>query len=562
MLRNLLLRHLLLTIISTCCFGYAAQLVQAAPDTPGKQGLVESNSTVALEATTKDVVKAGTKTEKATSESKAEDAEESSTEKKSSSEEEKSEADKEKAEEKEADKEPEPFKVEKKPLTIEVKLDGSFVADKMEEVELRPEVWTKFKVLEAVKHGAQVSKGDVLVRFDPEDLEKDLSKESIDQRIAELTLMEAEENYPRSKRLAEIRFENAKRSFSQTEEDYEYYKTTDRPFFVEIAKYRLKSSQEQLAAAKEELEQLQQMYEADELTEATEEIVLRRQKFAVETAKLMLRLNTEDHDHMLNVILPRRDESYRTAMEESELRFKQAQTAFDTGLHKQVYEMEKRRQTRSRSVERHAKLVADKSLMTLRAPVDGVVYYGRCLDGKWSEVSSMKNKLKPNGTASAKSVLMTIVQPRPLHILSSFGEKMLPEMKEGLKTTISPVADEELEFTAKVAKFDTVPGKSNKFEIQFELDSSELPEWLVAGMTCKANVETYHNPDALQIPLDMVQTDEDDEELKYVMLVEEAKEEPVRKRVKLGHEKDKMVEVLEGLEEGDEIVKEEKKEDA
>ena len=53
------------------------------------------------------------------------------------------------------EKKSKPYKVERKPLKIEVKLDGFFVADQMEQIALRPEVWTRFKVLKAVadKHG-------------------------------------------------------------------------------------------------------------------------------------------------------------------------------------------------------------------------------------------------------------------------------------------------------------------------------------------------------------------------------------------------------------------------
>ncbi|MCG8449168.1 MAG: hypothetical protein MI725_06255 [Pirellulales bacterium] len=455
-----------------------------------------------------------------------------------------------------------PFKVKSKPLKVETKLDGYFVADEMVEVALRPEAWTKFKVLEAVAHGTHVEKGEVLVRFDPEDLEKALEKESIEQRLSELALMQAEEEHPREKKLAEINFDAAKRSNKQFKEDFEYYQSTERPFFVEIAHYRHKAAQEQLAAAREELPQLQQMYEADELTEETEEIVLRRQRFAVETAELVMELNTANRDYTLNVSLPRRDEFFRNALEASEISLAQAKTGYETGIHRRVYEMEKRRQARALSVERHAKLLSDKGLMEIRAPTDGVVYYGRCLDGKWSEVSSMQTKLKPFGTASAKSVLMTIVKPRPLHVESSFGEKDLPDLSDGLTAIIHPVADEELELSGKVAKLEAVPGKSNKFKIQLEVDNQALPGWLVAGMTCKANVTTYHNKNALQVPNDLVQTDEDDKKKKYVMLVDPEKEEPVRRRVKLGHKQGKMVEVLEGLEEGDEIVKEEKKDES
>ena len=469
--------------------------------------------------------------------------------------------------EKKEEEKPKPHKVKRDKLKIETKLDGIFVADEMEEVALRPEVWAKFKVLEAVEHGSEVKKGDVLVRFDDEKLEENLAEESLSQSIGQLSMLEDEEEFPRLKRLLEISFEESERRHEQAQADYDYYLATDRPFAVQIAHFRYKSAVEQLASAQEELDQLQQMYEADEITEETEEIVLRRQRFAVETAELILELNEESRDYTLNISLPRSDERYKTALEESELAFKQAKTALDIGKTRNNYAMEKKRKARAKSVERHGKLLSDKGLMVLRAPCDGVVYYGKCSSGgKWSQITTLKGKLKPYGSVTPKSIIMTIVKPGALHIESKLSEKELPDVTADMKAVLVLTADKEQELQGKVTHVDSIPGASNKFQVKLDLDLTDAPEWLVAGMTCDAKIVTYENKEALVIPHDHVQTDEDNDKIKYVMLVvtdEDGieEDEPVRRNVKLGRKKGKIVEVLKGLEEGDEIVKEEKKDD-
>jgi len=63
------------------------------------------------------------------------------------------------------------------------------------------------------------------------------------------------------------------------------------------------------------------------------------------------------------------------------------------------------------------------------------------------------------------------------------------------------------------------------------------------------------------VPADLIQTDEDNEKIKYVMLLTGDDEEPVRREVKLGKTKEKQVEILSGLKAGDKIVKEEPKKD-
>ena len=97
--------------------------------------------------------------------------------------------------------------------------------------------------------------------------------------------------------------------------------------------------------------------------------------------------------------------------------------------------------------------------------------------------------------------------------------------------------------------------------MKLEFDEAQAPDWLVAGMTCDAKVVTYENDEALVVPTDLVQTDEDDSKLEYVMVIDPSHDRPQRRNVKLGHKKGKVVEVLDGLEEGDHIIKEQKKDD-
>ena len=73
-------------------------------------------------------------------------------------------------------------KVETKRLKVDVTLDGTFTAEKMTPVALRPEAWTQFEIVEIVEHGSEVHEGQMLVKFDTE---------KIDEEIADLELQSA-----------------------------------------------------------------------------------------------------------------------------------------------------------------------------------------------------------------------------------------------------------------------------------------------------------------------------------------------------------------------------------
>lgn len=453
------------------------------------------------------------------------------------------------------DKKPETHQVETKDLKIEVEVDGVFVAEDTEEVALRPEVWSSFKVVEAVPHGKRVRKGDVLVKFDDTDIEEAIAEKTLQMQLGEVALMAAEEEFPRLQKSIDLAYEIAERDRDEAADEYERFEKTMRSMSEKLADYYLQSAAQDLDNAREELDQLQKMYEADELTEETEEIVLRRQEFMVKQAEFFMEYSKINHDYTMNVAIPRREQLLTDAVEGSKLSYERAKMAKSLGLNKERYELDALREGRARSVEKHAKLLADRGLMTLKAPADGIVYYGRAVSGRWIEVSSMEGKLIPYGTVTPNSVVMTVVKDRPMYVETNIGEKDLPTVEAGQSVTIVPASDDDVELAGSVEQVADVPGGGNKFPVKVVMKGEKAPDWLMPGMTAKARIETYSVEDAVVIPADLVQSDEENPKKKYVMVQLEDEDEPVRREIKLGKSKDKNVEVLKGLKAGDLVVK-------
>lgn len=458
------------------------------------------------------------------------------------------------AAEKEA-KKPETFNVEAKAFKVDVEAEGVFVAEETEEVALRPEVWAAFKVVEAVPHGKRVRKGDVLVKFDDKDIEKAIAEKSLELRTGELALMAAEEDFPRLEKSIALNYDEAKRLYDEARDEKKRFDDTMRDMSERMAKYYLQSSEQQFQNATEEYDQLKKMYDADELTEETEEIVLKRQKFEVEAAKFFLEYAKINHQYTTEISIPQREQSLKTAVETTKIAFDRASMAKSLGVNQQRYELEKMREARTKAVDSHAKLLADRALMTLKAPADGIVYYGRAVNGRWIEVSSQESKLIPFGTLTPNSVVMTIVKDRPMYVETTVGEKELPTVKAKQPAIVSPVADAEIELKAEVAKVADVPGAGNKFPVRVDLKSNDEPDWLMPGMTCKTKITVYDVKDALVISAELLQTDKENPKQKYVMLQVEGEEKPVRRDVKVGKTKEKEVEIVKGLKVGDLIVK-------
>ena len=80
------------------------------------------------------------------------------------------------------------------------------------------------------------------------------------------------------------------------DEDLNYFLNINRSFLDESAEFSLKNAQQSLEYSEEELKQLEKMYKADDLTEETEEIVLKRARNEVEQGKFYLKSHGAAHE--------------------------------------------------------------------------------------------------------------------------------------------------------------------------------------------------------------------------------------------------------------------------
>ncbi len=555
-----------LIFVGVVSLGYAdqnavdlsAQLLQESDDEK-KEEPKEAAAEKKEESTSSDDKPAEEKTEAGAEEKKDEKAAESASTKK-----EDAKAD-EKAAAKSEAKKRKTHKVEPKRLKVEVDLDGVFVASEMTEVPLRPEAWTDYEIEEVVEHGKKVREGEMLIKFDDEKLEEAIDDLELEQRLNELAIRKMEDELPRMEKTLKMNYELADRSNRQAQEDFERYQEIERPQTVKSAEFMVKYYNFSLDYEKDELEQLEKMYEADDLTEETEEIVLKRQRNSVEFAEYSLENAKLNRDETLNVRLPRYDIEIRESLERAEMALARAKLALSVDLNQARYELAQRKEARTKSLDRHAKLLEDRGLMEIKSPAEGIVFYGQCVNGRWSETPSLITKYKPHSNVSPSSILMTIVKERPVFITASLDEGKRPEVEDGQKASIALPAEGADRLDAKVKSISPIPVSQGKFEIEFELDQEDIPDWVVAGMSCKIEVKSYDKKDAITVPKAAVHDDEDDVNKKYVWLIADPEDEdakPERRDVTLGKRSGDDIEIVKGLKGGDVVSLEDESEKA
>ena len=415
------------------------------------------------------------------------------------------------------------YTVEPKRMKIDTTVDVTFTAREMTEVVLRPESWSSFEILEVAEHGAEVKQGDVLFEFDSEKLNQSITDLELAQRLSELSLIRAEEELPRLEKSLDMRLSAAKRSHNYAHEDLKAYKDEGRDQQLLSLDLSLKSFRMTVEGAKEELEQLEKMYSEDDLTEETEEIVLKRQRQLVEYYDTYSKIINYNIGRSKDIFLPRSDITRAESLQREQMLLEQVRLAHRLDLNAARYRLEQQRQTRAKSLEKHAKLIADRGLMTVKSPAAGVVYYGRNVSGKWSDLSSMLKKFKPKSSVSKNQVLMTIVDPSELYLFGTISEKQLPNLAKGQSALTTPSGEGADPLKSKVSMVSDFPVASGKYAIELDLKTKDLPKWLDPGMSGKAKITTYDNKEALVVPKKAVHTDEFDDMVKYVWVVTKTK---------------------------------------
>lgn len=440
-------------------------------------------------------------------------------------------------------------------IKVELALKGWFEPVTTSEVAFALKRWSTLKVRRVVEHGAEVRRGDVLIEFETDKIDQAIADQELAVKLAEIALKRAETSLQGLKEITSLNLAAAERSKRYADEDYERYLKIDRPSSVKSAEFALVSSERSLEYEREELRQLEKMYRADDLTEETEEIVLRRQQHAVERAEHYLELAKQRHDQALRVDLPRMDQSIKDATTRKQIDFAQSKVLLPLDLARAELELEQTRLQLARQREQLEDLKADRRAMLVEAPFDGVVYYGRFDQGKWSGSGSAASKMKPGASVSGSETLMTVVKTRPLTVRVAVPEKALHRLRKNMRAVIVPEGFPNVRLSGSVSQIGAVPLNEGTFDARLSVSIGADEAFLVPSMACEVKLVPVLKRRTLVVPASAVGTDELDDQKHYVYLVTDDGKQ-VKQAVTLGERSGDRVEIVDGLVAGDKILPE------
>ena len=443
-------------------------------------------------------------------------------------------------------------KVTSTPFKIEISLKGIFESSEMTEISVMPETWTDWLVMKAVEHGKHVHAGETLVEVDTKKLKEAIIDKERDIRISELNLVHSEEDIRNLENSLPLNLEEAERTRKESQEDLLGFIEEELPFSQKSARFYVKNSQNYLEYEKEELRQLEKMYKEDDLTEETEEIILKRQRDTVERAKFSLERTERNSKKSLEVRLPRRESFLKSNARKQSLQWENSKTSLPRNVQIKKSGLDKLQVKFQKEGEKLAQMKKDLDSMNIQSPFDGIAYYGRCIRGNWSNISTVESKMRRGGRLMAHDVFMTIVNPRKIFVRTTIPENQLHFISSGLKGAVIPTGYPDMKLQVTVKEVNPTPVFPSSFYVKLDLDANADLEQLLPGMTCTTKFIPYFKENAITVPLKAVFTEVDDDEKHYVYL-KDGEGKFQKQSVKLGKKNNTTQEILEGLKEDDEI---------
>jgi HlyD family secretion protein len=459
---------------------------------------------------------------------------------------------------KEAENKAKTHEAKREPLYVKLNIEGVFESARMSEVSVNTKSWTELTVLEAKPQGAVVKKGEQLVTFNFEKIDEKISNLRHDLRLLDLDRSIAAADLKLAEAIAPIKSSEIERKEKYSKEDLARYQKVKSPFNKRTAAMSLKNYEDTLVYAQEELKQLKKMYEADDLTEETEEIILVRAQRTVDRAKFSLEGAKIRNEDALKITIPREDLEAKEKAKRDELSSQALRKIQPVELEKKRLESKKLAEQHKKASENLARLETDRKAMTVPSPTSGVLYRGTFEKGKWSGETTFKARFRKGGMLKPNEVFMTVVESTPLFVRASLPEADLRRLKKGSEGKMKCKAFPNPKLTGTIREVSSVPVSPGKFELLVDFAMPKEARGILPGMSCQLQFLVYENEQAIVVPASAVFSERKDEDDKFVYLHREGKK-PKKQTVKTGERSGENIELIDGLKAGKKILAEKPK---
>jgi multidrug efflux pump subunit AcrA (membrane-fusion protein) len=435
----------------------------------------------------------------------------------------------------------------KKTIRNTITLNGFIEDPDAIPISINTQNWADLRVSTPPIHGKEVKKGEVVLELDMEKIRNHLRFLSHDLNILDINKEILLAEIKLAEELAPLEKEEMDRFEKYVKEDYNRYNSIYLPFDKKSAAMSLKSSEQYLAYAAEELNQLKKMYEADDLTEETEEIILQRAQYQYERAKFSYEAAKIRNEEALKFQLPRGKKATDSNFDREKLSLQTLRKIKPAELNRKKLEGRKMTEERKQFAIKKTKIEKDLNAMhPIKSPVNGILFWGTFERGKWSGANSLKSKLRKGGVLKPNEDFVTIAPSKRIRARLNLPEKNFHQVKIGNEAKLTLTSADESKIQSSIKSISKTPVQPGIYDLTADIiiPKGFLPP--VPGSACSLECVTYYRKEAITLPSSVIHSETDDPDSKYIYFLNKTGKHQ-KKTIEIGKKSGDAVEILSGI---------------
>ena len=396
-----------------------------------------------------------------------------------------------------------------------------------------------------VANGASVKKGDRILVIDPTNLVKQLDAAENELTVSTANLEKALADAKLSEEADGMALKSSQNGLKDAEEALKFWEKVDGPHMLKSWDLQVKQWTDNVDDRADELDQLKKMYKSEELTSATADIVVRRSIRALDQAKINSEMMKEQIAKYKETAYPNSKRGVTDAVDRARNSLASVQVAQKAGKISRSAGLVTAKAANAAVSQKVADLKEDLEKLTVIAPADGIVWYGQLNMGNW--VGGDAKAMKVGEKVTAGTVLLTHHIAGKLQGVVELSETKYFTVPDGAKARLSVSAfpNMHLDGVCKVVARTPIAGQGGQiYPMKIVIDNVDAK--ILPGMKSSVKIEVPPLDKVLLIPTSAV--------VDSAVYVHEKNGTDVRKPVVTGYGDGKQVQIVSGINEGDEVL--------
>jgi HlyD family secretion protein len=441
------------------------------------------------------------------------------------------------------------FSVRRGPLVISLTESGTIQAQNR--IIIKNLIPGSTTILWIIDEGAQAKKGELLVELDASNLQDRLFERQIKVQNADAQFVRAREDLAITQNQAESDIEKAETDLSFAQQDLEKYVKGEYPQLLREAEVRITLAEEDLQRAEEKLKWSRVLFEEKFVSQTelqADELSERKADLDLELARGKKDL-LEKHTNKRELAALESDLK-QTGMALERVRRKAKANIVQSEADFTAKEMEFSRQS-DKLKEVQEQIAATRIL----APSDGLVLYATSAQ-RGGRHRSNSEPLSTGRQVHEREALIHLPDTSKMMASIKVHETHVKKILQDMPARITVDALPNKVFSGHVAHIAPLPDATSfwmnpdlkVYNTEVYVDNNA--EGLRNGMTCEVEIIAETHPDALHIPIQAVVRIGG----KPTVFVAEPKGSVTPREIKVGGDNNRMIHVLEGLSEGEQVL--------